>query len=63
MERSFLANWSQFVDLAVPFIAIVVTQWADLLIVKTRRNSLVQQGMDNWPMNFAIVIETAIAVE
>jgi sodium/potassium-transporting ATPase subunit alpha len=44
------------------FIAIVVTQWADLLIVKTRRNSLVQQGMDNWPMNFAILIETAIAV-
>ncbi|KAL3101946.1 hypothetical protein niasHS_003355 [Heterodera schachtii] len=44
------------------FIAIVVTQWADLLVVKTRRNSLVQQGMDNWPLNFALLIETAIAV-
>uniref|UniRef100_A0A914M772 Cation-transporting P-type ATPase C-terminal domain-containing protein n=1 Tax=Meloidogyne incognita TaxID=6306 RepID=A0A914M772_MELIC len=44
------------------FIAIVVTQWADILIVKTRRNSLVQQGMDNWPMNAAILIETGIAM-
>ncbi len=27
------------------FISIVVVQWGDLIIVKTRRNSIVQQGM------------------
>jgi sodium/potassium-transporting ATPase subunit alpha len=27
------------------FISIVIVQWADLMISKTRRNSLVQQGM------------------
>lgn len=26
------------------FVTIVVVQWADLIISKTRRNSLVQQG-------------------
>lgn len=27
------------------FVSIVVVQWADLIICKTRRNSLFQQGM------------------
>ena len=27
------------------FVAIVIVQWADLIICKTRRNSIVQQGM------------------
>ena len=27
------------------FISIVVVQWADLVICKTRRNSVFQQGM------------------
>ncbi len=27
------------------FASIVIVQWADLMICKTRRNSLVQQGM------------------
>lgn len=27
------------------FVAIVVTQWFDLIICKTRRNSLIHQGM------------------
>lgn len=27
------------------FVSIVVVQWADLMICKTRRNSLIQQGM------------------
>uniref|UniRef100_A0A914NRY8 Cation-transporting P-type ATPase C-terminal domain-containing protein n=1 Tax=Meloidogyne incognita TaxID=6306 RepID=A0A914NRY8_MELIC len=47
------------------FIAIVVTQWADILIVKTRRNSLVylsNKEWINWPMNAAILIETGIAM-
>ena len=27
------------------FVSIVVVQWADLMICKTRRNSIVHQGM------------------
>lgn len=27
------------------FVSIVVVQWADLVICKTRRNSVFQQGM------------------
>jgi len=43
------------------FVAIVVVQWADLLICKTRRNSIVQQGMRNHILNFGLVFETALA--
>jgi len=43
------------------FVAIVIVQWADLIICKTRRNSIVQQGMNNWALNFGIVFETALA--
>lgn len=44
------------------FVSIVVVQWADLIICKTRRNSIVQQGMTNWVLNFALVFETVLAV-
>ena len=44
------------------FVAIVVVQWADLIICKTRRNSIMQQGMNNHVLNFALVFETALAV-
>merc|ERR1712241_1544907 len=43
------------------FVSIVVVQWADLIICKTRKNSVFQQGMTNWIMNFGIVFETALA--
>ncbi|RDD36748.1 Sodium/potassium-transporting ATPase subunit alpha [Trichoplax sp. H2] len=44
------------------FVSIVVVQWADLLICKTRRNSIVQQGFfSNWYMLFGIFFETALA--
>uniref|UniRef100_A0AC34GP15 Sodium/potassium-transporting ATPase subunit alpha n=1 Tax=Panagrolaimus sp. ES5 TaxID=591445 RepID=A0AC34GP15_9BILA len=43
------------------FVSIVVVQWADLIISKTRRNSLVQQGMSNWTLNFGLVFETLLA--
>jgi len=43
------------------FVAIVVVQWADLIICKTRLNSLAQQGMDNWFLNFGLVFETLLA--
>merc|ERR1712241_47591 len=32
------------------FVSIVVVQWADLIICKTRKNSVFQQGMKNWIM-------------
>merc|ERR1712180_314226 len=43
------------------FVSIVVVQWADLIICKTRRNSIFQQGMLNWFMNFGLFFETALA--
>ena len=43
------------------FVAIVVVQWADLLICKTRKNSLFQQGMRNHILTFGLVFETCLA--
>ncbi|XP_002038269.2 sodium/potassium-transporting ATPase subunit alpha isoform X1 [Drosophila sechellia] len=43
------------------FVSIVVTQVFDLLICKTRRNSILQQGMGNHVLNFALVLEFIIA--
>ncbi|EDV45277.2 sodium/potassium-transporting ATPase subunit alpha [Drosophila erecta] len=43
------------------FVSIVVTQVFDLLICKTRRNSILQQGMSNHVLNFALVLEIIIA--
>ena len=43
------------------FISIVVVQWADLIICKTRRNSLFQQGMRNHALTFGLFFETALA--
>merc|ERR1719223_882794 len=42
------------------FVSIVVVQWTDLIICKTRRNSLVTQGMNNWMLNFGLVFETIL---
>ncbi|XP_066508073.1 sodium/potassium-transporting ATPase subunit alpha-2 isoform X2 [Hoplias malabaricus] len=43
------------------FVSIVVVQWADLIICKTRRNSLFQQGMRNKILIFGLFAETALA--
>uniref|UniRef100_A0A8C5EJG9 Sodium/potassium-transporting ATPase subunit alpha n=1 Tax=Gouania willdenowi TaxID=441366 RepID=A0A8C5EJG9_GOUWI len=43
------------------FTSIVVVQWADLIICKTRRNSLFQQGMTNRILIFGLFVETALA--
>merc|ERR550519_226124 len=43
------------------FVAIVVVQWADLIICKTRKLSVFQQGMNNWILNFGLVFETCLA--
>merc|ERR1711899_400642 len=43
------------------FASIVVVQWADLIICKTRKLSVFHQGMSNWFMNFGLFFETALA--
>ncbi|CAM9681914.1 unnamed protein product [Chrysoparadoxa australica] len=43
------------------FVAIVVVQWADLLICKTRWLSIRTQGMRNATMNFGLFFETLLA--
>lgn len=43
------------------FLAIVTTQVADVLICKTRRLSLIQQGMENWVLNFGVLFEVMLA--
>jgi sodium/potassium-transporting ATPase subunit alpha len=43
------------------FVSIVVVQWADLIICKTRMNSLYHQGMSNPLMNFGLLFETILA--
>eukprot|EP01125_Pyxidicula_operculata_P001158 TRINITY_DN1110_c0_g1_i1.p1 TRINITY_DN1110_c0_g1~~TRINITY_DN1110_c0_g1_i1.p1 ORF type:complete len:991 (-),score=157.05 TRINITY_DN1110_c0_g1_i1:104-3076(-) len=42
------------------FICIVMTQWFDVVICKTRRNSIFQQGMKNFWLNSGILFETAL---
>lgn len=42
------------------FICIIVVQWADLLISKTRKLSLFEQGLKNRFMNFGLVFETVL---
>merc|ERR1712013_133920 len=43
------------------FTSIVVVQWADVIISKTRRLSVFQQGMRNHMLNFGLFFETALA--
>ncbi|CAB1320986.1 unnamed protein product [Coregonus sp. 'balchen'] len=43
------------------FVSIVVVQWADVIICKTRRNSVFQQGMRNKILIFGLFEETALA--
>merc|ERR1712130_276781 len=43
------------------FVSIVIVQWADLIICKTRKNSFFQQGMKNHFLNFGLIFETCLA--
>ncbi|XP_034937054.1 sodium/potassium-transporting ATPase subunit alpha-like [Chelonus insularis] len=43
------------------FVAIVIVQVADVIICKTRRNSIFHQGMNNWVLNLGILSEIALA--
>lgn len=44
------------------FVSIVVVQWADLLIAKTRKLSIFEQGLLNGFMNFGLLFETVLAL-
>lgn len=44
------------------FVSIVVVQWADLIVCKTRLNSVFQQGMKNYYLVFGLIFETCLAV-
>merc|ERR1712061_774191 len=68
LEDSFHQEWTyrdrkilEYTCHTAFFASIVVVQWADLIICKTRKNSVFQQGMSNWVMNFGLVFETLLA--
>ncbi|XP_012215683.1 sodium/potassium-transporting ATPase subunit alpha-like [Linepithema humile] len=42
------------------FLSIVITQMIDLVMCKTRHNSIFQQGMANWFVNFSFVFEIVL---
>jgi sodium/potassium-transporting ATPase subunit alpha len=60
-NTDFQQNALQYAQTAY-FVSIVVVQWADLLIAKTRKLSIFQQGMRNGFMNFGLVFETCLAI-
>merc|ERR1712170_320604 len=43
------------------FMSIVIVQWAYLMICKTRRNSIIHQGMMNHHLTFCLFFETSLA--
>jgi len=55
-ERKLLEYTSQ----TAFFVTIVILQWGDLIICKTRKLSIFQQGMDNHVLNFGLFFETAV---
>jgi len=68
LEDSYLQEWTyrdrkilEYTCHTAFFVSIVIVQWADLLICKTRRNSIVQQGIKNHMLNFGLVFETCLA--
>lgn len=69
LEDSYGQEWTyserkvlEFTCHTAFFVTIVVVQWFVLLVCKTRRNSLFQQGIDNQVLNFGIIFETALAL-
>ncbi|XP_072325188.1 sodium/potassium-transporting ATPase subunit alpha-3b isoform X1 [Scyliorhinus torazame] len=68
LEDSYGQQWTyeqrkivEFTCHTAFFVSIVVVQWADLVICKTRRNSIFQQGMRNKILIFGLFEETALA--
>lgn len=44
------------------FLAMVQVQWADLIIAKTRKRSIFEQGMGNYYLDFALIFETLLLI-
>ncbi|KAG5271520.1 hypothetical protein AALO_G00180940 [Alosa alosa] len=68
LEDSYGQQWTyeqrkivEFTCHTAFFVSIVVVQWADLIVCKTRRNSVFQQGMRNKILIFGLFEETALA--
>ncbi|XP_019910600.1 sodium/potassium-transporting ATPase subunit alpha-1 [Esox lucius] len=69
MEDSYGQQWTyerrkivEYTCHTAFFVSIVIVQWADLIICKTRKNSLAQQGMmSNRVLVFGLFAETALA--
>merc|ERR1712180_379520 len=68
LEDSYGQEWTyrdrkilEFTCHTAFFVSIVVVQWADLIICKTRKLSVFQQGMKNHMLNFGLFFETALA--
>uniref|UniRef100_G3TY16 Sodium/potassium-transporting ATPase subunit alpha n=1 Tax=Loxodonta africana TaxID=9785 RepID=G3TY16_LOXAF len=68
LEDSYGQQWTyeqrkvvEFTCHTAFFVSIVVVQWADLIICKTRRNSVFQQGMKEQDLIFGLFEETALA--
>ncbi|CAF1374203.1 unnamed protein product, partial [Adineta steineri] len=64
LQDSYNREWTyeerkqlQFTCQSAFFIAIVICQWAVLIICKTRRNSILKQGMKNYILNGVLIFE------
>lgn len=55
-DRKFLEHTCQ----TAFFVTIVVVQWADLIVSKTRKLSIREQGMGNHVLNFGLFFETVV---
>ncbi|KAK7092204.1 sodium/potassium-transporting ATPase subunit alpha-3-like [Littorina saxatilis] len=69
LEDTYGQNWTQsqrkdlqLTGYTVFFVTIVIVQWSDLVICKTRRLSLVHQKMTNHVLTFSLFFETALAL-
>ncbi|XP_070549083.1 sodium/potassium-transporting ATPase subunit alpha-3-like isoform X2 [Ptychodera flava] len=68
LEDAYGSNWTydqrkilEYTCHTAFFMSIVIVQWADVIICKTRRNSIIHQGMKNHMLNFGLFFETALA--
>jgi sodium/potassium-transporting ATPase subunit alpha len=69
LEDSFGQEWTyqdrkalEYTCHTAFFVSIVIVQWTDVIVCKTRKLSIFSQGMNNWILNFALVFETCLAV-
>lgn len=65
LEDSYGQEWSyeerkilEYTCHTAFMISVVITQWADLIVCKTRRNSIIQQG--RWVVSFTLLVGTVL---